>query len=218
MNELSAVSMRSCCAVTLRALARRGLTLYPKFAAMYASLADIELKAGHRDEAIEWFQRGLDAVPNERDLLWNLSNLLIDENRIPDARKNLEKLRTIGYPKPPLAYLDARLLVQQGEWFEASRRLEAIRPALTEFPEISKQADFRLGQCYEQLGRTDQQLTAFRRATGVDSRWIPARLGVASALLATGRLDEALEEYRQIAALPAAPAVSEEESSQMNRP
>jgi tetratricopeptide (TPR) repeat protein len=187
-------------------LARRGLELHPKVAAMYASLAEIELNAGHRDKAIAWYEKGLAAVPNERDLLWNLSNALIDAAEINDAEQHLVTLRAIGYPKPAIAYLEARIQVQKQDWFEAGRQLEGLRAALTEFPDLSKQADFLLGQCYEQLGRTDLQLTAYRRASGADSRWVPARLGVAAALLATGHIDEALSEYRQIALLPQAPA------------
>jgi predicted Zn-dependent protease len=187
-------------------LARRGLTLYRENASMYAALADVELKARRREEAVSWLSRGLEAVPDDHDLLWNISNLLIEENQIASAEKYLEMLRTTGYAKSSIAYLEARILVQQGDWFEASRRLEAIRAALAEWPDISKQADLLLGQCYEQLGRIDLELTALRRAAAVDSHWIPARLGIANGLLANGQIDEALNEYRQIAVLPGAPA------------
>ena len=189
-----------------RELAQRGVELHPRSALMHSSAADVALKSGRRDEAIGWFRRGLEGVPYERDLLWNLSNLLIDEKQLSEAELTLEKLRRTGYPKPPITYLEARILVENGQWFDGSRRLESIRAALVGWPDLSKQADYHLGQCYEQLGRSDLQLTAFRRASGVDARWVPARLGVAGALLASGRVDEALEEYRQIAALPGAPA------------
>jgi tetratricopeptide (TPR) repeat protein len=187
-------------------LARRGQLLFPKSPRLYSALADVELNAGNPEEAMAWLRQGLKAVPQDRDLVWNLSNLLIDGKHFQEAEQNLERLRAIGYPKPPIAFLQARSLVQKGEWFEASHSFEGLRAALTEFPQLSKQADFLLGQCYEQLGRTDLQLTAFRRATGADSRWIPARLGVATGLLASGRIDEAIDEYREIAALTRAPA------------
>src|SRR5262249_35105703 len=90
------------------ALARRGLTLHAKNASMYVSLADVELKAGHRDGAIALLQRGLEADPGAKDLMWNLANLLIDESLVSQAENTLEMLRKTDYPKPPLAYLDAR--------------------------------------------------------------------------------------------------------------
>jgi tetratricopeptide (TPR) repeat protein len=185
--------------------ARRGLALHPQNAYMFSTLATVELRLGHRDEAISWLQKGLNAVPKQPYLLWNLANLYIDAGRLSDAEKCLVPLRTSGHPQPLLAFLDARLLVEQQQWFEASQRLQRIRSSLVPWPDIAKQADFRLGQCYEALGRFDLQLIAFRRAAGVDEHWIPARRGTARALLMTGKVDEALEEYQQIAILPGAP-------------
>ena len=187
------------------AAAERGLKLFPKSAATYASLAEVGLKAERRGEAVTWLKRGVEAVPQAQDLLWNLAQLQIDERQIDAAEKALAQLRTMKYPAPPIAYLEARLLIERGEWFEASQRLEGVRAALAEWPELSKQADYRLGQCYQELGRSDLQLTAYRRAAGVDADWLPARLGVASALLSIGHLDEALEEYTRIVELPGAP-------------
>jgi len=172
---------------------------------MYASLAELELKAGHPDEAITWFQRGLDAVPNERDLLWNLSNLLIEENRIQDAQKNLEKLRIIGYPKPPLTFLEARLLIQKGNGSRPAggwKRSAGPRRIPGDFQTGRLPTGPMLRAARPNRSATDGVPPGERRRFALG----PGAAGAASALLATGRLDEALEEYRQVAALPAAPA------------
>lgn len=187
-----------------REIASRGLEQYPKTPFLYGSLADLDRKAGDLPGAISWFERGLQAIPNEVDLSWNLADTLIDVGRYGDAERELAKLKTREYPKPPIAYLEAKILSSQKKWFEASHQFESLRAVLIDWPELAKQADLYLGLCYQQLGRNDLQLTAYRRAATVDSRWVPARLGVASGLLATGKLEEALEEYRQIAALPGA--------------
>ena len=68
-----------------------------------------------------------------------------------------------------------------------------------------KQADFWLGGCYRQLGNADQQLTAYRRAVSVDPFWIPARAGVAAALLSMRRIEEAQDEYRELMRLGGSP-------------
>ena len=73
------------------------------------------------------------------------------------------------------------------------------RQDLAASPDLARQVDALLGLCYEKLGNPDQQLAAFRRAAEQDPSWPPARLGQASALLATGKFDEALAEYRQLA-------------------
>src|SRR5262249_10612559 len=61
-----------------------------------------------------------------------------------------------------------------------------------------KKLDVLLANCYEHLGNPDLQLTTARRALSVDPVWPPARLSLASALAATGRLDEAVAEYRKL--------------------
>lgn len=188
------------------ALARRGLTLHPDSVVVYLALADLEAKSSRRDRAISSLRRGLEAIPGDRDLLWNLANQLLEEGEVQEAKKVLEQLRSSGYPQLLLAYFDARLLAQQEQWLEASRQLEQLRPSLLAIPEIAAQADYQLGKCYEQLHKTDLQLVAFRRAAGVDPTWVPARLGIARALLSAGQIDKAIEEYRHIASLPGAPA------------
>jgi tetratricopeptide (TPR) repeat protein len=186
-------------------LVRRGMQLFPKNAAMYGALAVLELRAGRRGDAIACLQRGLAAMPQEQELLWSLSLLLIDDGNVAEAEKTLALLRATRYPLPPIAFLESRILIEKGEWFDACERLKELRPSLANWPGLVHQADLRLGQCYEQLGRSDLQLEASRRAAGGDPRSIPARMGIARALLSAGQFDEALEEYRQIAALPGAP-------------
>lgn len=197
-----------------RTEADRALRLFPKSAWVYALLANIELQQQridqnekHRDAAIDWLTQGLAIAPKPQqpDLLWNQARLLIETGRTDDARQPLERLQASEYPKPPLTFLETRIMVQNGQWLEASGRLERLRPALLPWPDLMKESDFWLGRCYEALGKTDLQLTAYRRAASVDPQWIPARLGIANALRSMGRVDEALEEYRRSASMRGAP-------------
>ncbi len=186
-------------------LARRGLQLYPKNALIYGLLANLELRTGHRDEAISWLKRGLQAVPKHQDLLWNLALLLIEAGNVLDAEKTRKELWSTRYPRPPLTFLESRILIAKGEWLNAARKLTGLQASLGKWPDLLKQSYFWLGQCHERLGRIDLQLLAFSQAIGVDPLWIPARLGVARALLGIGRFDQALEEYRLITRLSGAP-------------
>jgi tetratricopeptide (TPR) repeat protein len=156
--------------------ARRGLKLHPKNASMFASLSNIALRAENREEAISWLQQGLLAVPSQPNLLWNLVNVLIDAGLVAEAEAPVLQLRELRQPQALLEYLASRILIAKGKWFEASQRLEGIRAALSKWPDVTKQADLKLGQCYEALGRPDLQLLAFRRAIGIDRRWLPPRL------------------------------------------
>lgn len=187
-------------------LAERGRQLYPKNAFFYAMLAGFEATSGNVQGALQWYQRGLDEIPDDSDLLWNQSRQFVEEGQIADAEKNLAKLRRLNYPHPPISHLEAQLLMKQGEWLAASKQLEGIRASLREWPNLSKEADFLLGRCYQQLGRADLQLIALRRVVSVDPTFVPARLGIASVLLSSGNIDDAIEEYEGIATLPNAPA------------
>ena len=51
-------------------------------------------------------------------------------------------------------------------------------------------------------------MIALRRAVSTDPSFVPARLGLARALVATGRAGEAKEHYRFVASIPGAPAVA----------
>ncbi len=62
--------------------------------------------------------------------------------------------------------------------------------------------DVYLGDAYQQIGDFDRQISAYRRAVTLDPSWFPARERLAGALLAVGRVDEALEEYRNITTRP----------------
>lgn len=88
-------------------LARRGLKLYPKNAYIYSSLSNVELKAGHRDEAISWLQKGVAAVPDEPNLLCNLLDMLIDAGRISDVKVVLEGVQRVEHSGPLWHYGEA---------------------------------------------------------------------------------------------------------------
>src|SRR5207245_1504883 len=110
-------------------------------------------------------------------------------------------------------FLDARMLYRRGEFRQAAQQLQQLTDAIVGWPEVARQADLLLGTCCEQLGDTAGQLTAYRRALIFDvgaagsterSRAL-VHYGLGKAMLAMGRLDEAVSEYREMMVLPGAP-------------
>lgn len=184
----------------------QAMAVAPRDPLVYSLFADLELREKNPSAAIGWLKKGIEELPGNRDLLWNLANLIVESNQTEQAQGILDQLRLTDYPKPPINYLEARIKVSEGQWLAAMTRFEALRPALTEWPDLAKQADLHLGVCYQQLGNTDLQLTAFRRSVSVDPFWLPARLGMAQALLSLGRMDEAHQEFQYAASLPGASA------------
>jgi len=184
-----------------RDFATRGIKLYPSAINLYTVLADIELRSGNRQQAIEALQAGLKATERSPQLLWSMANLLIDVKQLDDARGVIEELRATDYPRPLIEYLAARIDHVQGHWLAARQGFEKVRGMLTMWPSLLKQVDVWIGQCYGQLGNRDLQLEAYRRALNIDPFYGPARLGMTDVLMSTGNVDEAVREYSQLAKL-----------------
>jgi tetratricopeptide (TPR) repeat protein len=193
-----------------RPLLERGVKLYPKDARFYVTLARVDMREKNSAAAARRLRDCLSAVAADAELTWNIADLMLDAGERREAKDIAARLRARGFSAARVAYLEGRLMMKDGAWLQAARRFERLLPELQSMPELTKRADLFLGQCYEQLGNTDMALTAYRRATTADPLWVPARGGAASALLALGKIDAALDEYRaiQVAAPEAVLAVA----------
>jgi tetratricopeptide (TPR) repeat protein len=192
-----------------RQYAVRGLKLYPDRAKMYINMADVESASRNNNEAIKVVQQGLATTGQNPQLLWTLTNRLIDTNQLAEAKTTIEKLRACHYQssqeeelqyKPLLEYLNARLEMAQGHWLAASQGFEkSRRNVLTpEGFDLRKLADMSIGACYGRLGSVDQQIDALRRALKNDPGLTSARAGLAEALLTSGNTNEALREFNEL--------------------
>jgi tetratricopeptide (TPR) repeat protein len=181
-----------------RGYLRHCLDLHPQNAASYLALAELEVQAKRRDEALACLSRGLKAVPRSGHgrLLWAQANLLAETDAGMDEA--LTSLRQSGFPAAQVEFVRARAAVTCGDWLAASSALEALRPDLQRWPQLVRETDLLLGQCYAQLGDPDRQYVAYRRAAADDPD-DAAAFGVASSLLALGKLDEALSAFRTLA-------------------
>jgi tetratricopeptide (TPR) repeat protein len=142
-------------------------------------------------------------------LLWYLGTLWLDEadpgDPSPDggaraaaeAEKVIARLRKTKAPPASADYLQARLLMARRQWAEAAALLEQARPVLQSQGELAAQVDLFLGLCYKQLEEPGQALAAYARALEWDRQSVPALVGMADALWAQGRHDDAMTNYRQ---------------------
>jgi tetratricopeptide (TPR) repeat protein len=194
----------------------KGIGLHPDNAALYEALSRVELLERNPTEAIAWFRKGIESLPpNDPQLLylrWRLADTLIQTNQTEEAAKLLTELgETSIYPEL-MGYLNARLQVAEGRWYKAINELDRAAPELSVrgLNDLAKRAYVLLGQCYERVGRPDQQYGAYRRASeivatedmGLD---VASRLGMAAALVVQGKFDNAIDEYRKLQALPGTP-------------
>jgi tetratricopeptide (TPR) repeat protein len=173
------------------ALLERGLQVYPKDARMYLLMAQLEEQSQHRPEAIAVLRRGAKAVPQNADILWRLTDLLLTQGET--AREEITGMRQLGVPQARLDFLEARALINDRKWWDAIQKLERIRPDLDNQPALLLQTDLNLGLAYGQVGEPDQQYDAFRQAAKTDPTSGAACQGMTSALLSLGRTQEAIE-------------------------
>jgi tetratricopeptide (TPR) repeat protein len=181
---------------------------------LYRHQAAVELSKGLPNDAVACLREGIKAVtPRQQgELRWTLSNLLLDQDKADEAREELARLEKGGYSRAALDYLSARLLVGEGKWAPAAHRFEQVRAALEAILLLDRdgemflsQTNLYLGRCYEQLNDPGRQQAAYDRLAARNPSSSAAHLNLASAHVAAGRIDEALEQYRQALALPDVP-------------
>lgn len=154
------------------------------------------------------------------NLLWQKADLLLDDierldtlaasgetSKSPEQRQGwiaevasaIEQMRKTRGTPAAADYLKARLFVQDRRWSEAVALLEQVRPTLGTQPDLAKQINLYLGQCYEQLVEPGQMLNAYERMLEVEPNSIAAQLGMAQAEWSMGQLEKAVEKYLQLA-------------------
>jgi tetratricopeptide (TPR) repeat protein len=175
-----------------------GLQHHPAEPRLYLALARIHGQNGKRGEAIARLQLGVQKVRKDQqyDLRWTLGTLLLDDNRLDDAEKAIRELREFNTASAN--YLQARLQMLRGRWFDSAREFEKLRPAFKGTQELAFQIDLYLGQCYEQMDEPTLQLAAFERACETDPTSLAARRGLANARWAMGQTGEALQIYQDL--------------------
>src|SRR5262249_40317950 len=102
-------------------------------------------------------------------------------------------------------YLQARSLMQQGRWAEAVKVLEAIRPRLKATPELAREVELYVGQCYGRLDEPAAEVKAIMGVIEKEPTSVSARLRLVDLHWASGRTEAAIAGYRQIMKLPRAP-------------
>ena len=70
---------------------------------------------------------------------------------------------------------------------------------MIEVPAVVRLVDLSLADVYRDTGDVDRQIAVLRRVVTANNGWLPGRERLAIALLQSGRVDEAVQEYRSLA-------------------
>jgi tetratricopeptide (TPR) repeat protein len=192
-----------------RSVLEDGLKHYPDDLHLRQRLARFELVSGHKERATEVAAPiPVEAPQTVGDLLAQAA-LMIELDQ-PDKADVM--IRRIEAAREPLAAaaagcLRGQLLVRQKAWGDARVVLEKARAAAQLDPDLSRRVNMLLAECYSRQGNTDQVLIAYQHVlklattnSAADPTLIAARRGVASALYALGKTDDAITLYRMLAA------------------
>lgn len=187
------------------ALIERGLSQHPAESVLYKVLAGLEFRAGDHGKAIASLQRGIRKATETGDLRALLADLYIEQGKLAEAKQILTELQAENALLAVTDYVRARLLMVERKWGAAVDVLERCRSELPSGSDWRAAVDFSVGTCYGRLGDADHQLAAYERAVARNSTWTAARMGLGAALLAAGRVDEALLQFRAVETSPAPP-------------
>jgi predicted Zn-dependent protease len=174
----------------------------------YEMLAGLEVSSQRPQTAIRWLRQGLEKLPENTDLLWNLAYLLIQTVDASGARAAIGDLSKFALAPGRLAFLQAALDVQEGKWLKASKALENTRDQLKQEPKLLVQLDLLLARCYTDLGDPSRALLAYQQSVKREPLNPAGRLGLVNAHLELGQLDLALKECQSLTALSPPPPTS----------
>ncbi len=174
----------------------------PAHAGAHLALASLEARAGRLREAADCLREGLEAIPDNPDLLTALGEVHVNRDDLSAAGEIIARLRGPAAQLARADYLEGLLLGRRGDWAKALPALEAVVEQGE--PALAARAALAVARCHAQRGDGDRRLAALRQAVTLNPSG-PVRLALATALQESGRATEALEQYRQAALLPGPP-------------
>ena len=192
----------------IREHAEHGIKIRPDDDRFYIALAELEIINKDTPKALETLFQGVAAAPANLPLKWALADLLIEVERHAEAEPIIEQLRTAKYQTELIGYLEAKSAVYKDDWLAAIEKIEAVRISLRDRPDLLKYVEFWLGIAHRETLSPSQQLNSLRRAVALDPGFTQARLQLAEAMVNANLLSEAITEYEQMLASPAAPVAA----------
>jgi len=180
-------------AATAAFLAAR--TQFPDHKGIFLAATGQCQRFGTESETLALLAEGLSKYADEPRFLSFLSAMQLAPDSLAPFKQALDDARTQrAADHPALMLLEARLLFEQHQWYQAESLLSRIRALV---PESSKlRIDILLATCHQQLGDDDLRLALLQRYAkpGATPDFILA--GLAAAQLDLGQTDAALETAR----------------------
>jgi tetratricopeptide (TPR) repeat protein len=166
--------------------------LDPSVAQIHVALGALQHQRGDLPASLEAFRAGLQALPEDRSLLFNAAVVALALEKFDEARGFAAKALQKNPKDVDLLLLEAAALDRQGKREDALAGLlkaDKLRPN-------DAQVQFRLGNLYHAMGRGNEAVEAYRKALKKDPGLLRAQSNLGAVLFSLGRNQEALEAYR----------------------
>ena len=157
-----------------------GLKEYPKDARFYQGLAGLEVKDQKYKEALEIVANGLKEVPEDevQTLLFYKAELQLMSNDISGVRRTEEDMRKAGFREEFIKWIEARILLAQNKWYQASAALAELQSTLGESGPYADQLGMHLGLAFEKSGQLDKAESAYQGVLKRSPDNAPAKAGL----------------------------------------
>jgi len=134
-----------------------GKKAHPKDPRFYQGLAGLAMKREKYQDALAIVDTGIKAVPvNEaQNLLFYKSELQFMANDVEGARQTAEEMQKSGFGPEYIEWVQARILLTEGKWYEASKALYDVQPKMGDIGARADLITCQLGFAYEKSGRLD---------------------------------------------------------------
>jgi len=163
-----------------RALLETGKELHPEDPRFYQGLAGLEVKDQKYEDALKIVDDGLKAVPaNEaQNLLFYKAELQFMANDIRGVRLTAEEMRKAGFGDVFIEWIEARILLAQNKWYQASQALAELQAKMGDSGPYADQLAMQLALAYEKSGQVDKAGTAYQSVLQRNPNNDPAKAGV----------------------------------------
>lgn len=158
---------------------------------IYDLLAQAYITAGDLEGAMVILDRGNKEVPNDRELLWKKARLLLEEKQHAEVEKLYKPLERANTSPALIAYLQARILMDQGDYKRSTKAMAQIRPLVQ--PLLRMEIDNFLSGGYGVLGQHDKRRESLENLLKANPNHPKAQEGYVQALMFEGQNQRALD-------------------------
>jgi tetratricopeptide (TPR) repeat protein len=158
---------------------KKALELDPSRAELKQELAQDQALAGRYDDALKTYAEMAEANPQDPQPYLRSSQIYHEQKKLDDARRMIDKAKSLDPDNPEVLFADANLLADEGKTTDAIATLKALLAKTTRKDYDQQQRGARaemlerLGVLYRTSEQYDQAVAAFRQISELDPDLAP---------------------------------------------